>query len=80
MHQSSCKLHALLALETCHLLCAGKLRQLINFFQVVAPIPVVYNVALPDSQFAEWVDGIVRYATRLSVDIFAPPEWCALPA
>ena len=71
---------ASLALEACPFACAGKLRQLINFIQVVAPIPVAYNVALPDSRFAQRVEVVFSYATRLSVDIFAPPEWCVQPA
>ena len=56
--------------------CAGKLKQLINFVQVVAPISIVYNVTLPDGRFARWVEEIFNFVTRLSVDIFVPPEWC----
>ena len=58
--------------------CTGKLKQLINFVQVVAPISIVYNVALPDGRFARRVEELFNLVTRLSVDIFVPPEWCAL--
>ena len=59
---------------------AGKLRQLINFMQVVAPIHIVYNVQLPEGQYAQRVEDAFSYATRLSLDILAPPEWWVLLA
>ena len=49
------------------------IKQLIAFYQVVASIPSVYNVSLPDGKYAAWV-LVLEWPSLILGDIFAPPE------
>ena len=48
-----------------------KLKQTISFYQVVASIPSVYDVSLPDGRLAAWVK-VLEWPNLISADIFVP--------